>query len=346
MALNMLGGIIVIGVVILQVIYEINLVGVARKNTYMKTVLIAGGTGLVGSRLQTVLRENGFSVIVLSRKKTGQSNGVEGVRFAQWDSDKGTIDEWAIKEADYIINLSGAGVAEKRWTTERKKEILLSRVKSGQTLVNALVQIPNKVEAVVNSSAIGWYGPDPSIPNPHPFVETDPHYSDFLGETCLQWEQSIEPVSALGKRLVLLRTGIVLSNKGGALAEFKKPLQFGVAASLGSGKQVVSWIHIDDLCGLFLKAITDNHMRGAYNAVAPIPVSNLVLTHTLAKTINKFWVPAKVPAFVLKIVLGEMSIEVLKSATISASKAIEAGFEFKYPDIQSALSHLKNNPRS
>lgn len=312
----------------------------------MKTILLAGGTGLVGTRLRNLLIDKGYSVIILTRKIPNSVSSGEKFRYAQWDTDKGTIDAWAIKDSDGIINLSGAGVAEKRWTDARKREILTSRVNSGNTLVKALKEIPNRVEVVINSSAIGWYGPDPAIPNPRPFVESDPHYQDFLGETCLKWEQSVEPVEGLGKRLVLLRTGIVLSNQGGALAEFKKPLQFGIAATLGSGKQVVSWIHIDDLCGLFLKALTDPDMRGAYNAVAPNPVNNQTLTNTLARASKKFWIPSKVPSFVLKLMLGEMSIEVLKSTTVSASKAMAKGFQFNYPGIEEAIQQLIANPRS
>ena len=190
-------------------------------------------------------------------------------------------------------------------------------------------------------SGIGWYGPDPVIPNPKPFVESDAAATDFLGETCRQWEAAIEPVTLAGKRLVKLRTGIVLSNKGGALAEFKKPLRLGVAAVLGSGSQIVSWVHIDDLCRIFLKAIEDNAMNGVYNAVSPKPVSNKTLTLQLAKaTRGKFYLPLHVPSFVLKMVLGEMSIEVLKSATVSANKIRTATFDFIYPTIEAAINAL------
>jgi uncharacterized protein len=343
---NLFVEIIVIVVVGINVNYERKPAFVAAKLLNMRNIMIAGGTGLVGTRLQKILIEKGYSVIILTRKLPASRSSNEKLRYAQWDTDKGTIDAWAIQESDGIINLSGAGVAEKRWTEARKKEILTSRVNSGNTLVKALKEIPNKVEVVINSSAIGWYGPDPVIPNPQPFVESDPHFHDFLGETCQKWEQSIEPVESMGKRLVLLRTGIVLSNQGGALAEFKKPLQFGIAATLGSGKQMVSWIHIDDLCGLFVKALTDPDMRGAYNAVAPEPVSNQALTHTLARTTKKFWIPSKVPSFVLKLMLGEMSIEVLKSTTVSASKAIAQGFEFSYSTIEKAIQQLCADPKS
>ena len=193
-----------------------------------------------------------------------------------------TIDKDAISAADFIVHLAGAGIADKRWTKKRKKEIRDSRVKSSELIVKSLQEIPNNVKAVISASAIGWYGADPVIPNPKPFREDDPPDAGFLGETCKQWEASIEPVTNLGKRIVKLRTAIVLSNKGGALKEFKKPLRFGVAPFLGNGRQVMSWIHIDDLVRLYITAIEDEKLSGVYNAVAPNPVSNKTFTLKLA----------------------------------------------------------------
>ena len=306
----------------------------------MPTVIITGGTGLVGKALGQALLAKGYIVIVLTRGGMSTDDGrpgTGGLRYAQWNIDKKTIEDKAIAEADYIIHLAGAGVADKRWTKKRKQEILDSRVNSSKLIVDSLKTIPNKVKAVVSASAIGWYGPDAVIPNPNPFEEDNPAANDFLGTTSKQWEESIEPVEMLGKRLVKLRTGIVLSKNGGALKEFKKPLTFGVAAILGSGKQIISWIHIDDLVNMFIAAIENESMNGAYNAVAPNPVSNKELTLKLAKSRNKFFVPVHVPSFILKIALGEMSIEVLKSATVSCSKVQFSGFDFLYPDIVTAV---------
>ena len=172
-------------------------------------------------------------------------------------------------------------------------------------------------------------------------METDKPATDFLGETCKLWEESIEPVQQLGIRLVKLRTGIVLSNDGGALTEFKKPIKMGIAGILGNGKQMVSWIHIDDLCRLFIAAIENDLMSGSYNAVAPAPVSNKDLTMELATLMKgKFFIPAHVPAFVLNVMLGESSIEVLKSTTVSCEKIRQTGFNFLYPDIKQALQQL------
>jgi uncharacterized protein len=303
----------------------------------MSTICITGGTGLVGKHLTQLLVAKGHRVVVLSRKSKPLQ---ENISYAVWDLQKGEIDRDAIANSDYIIHLAGAGVAEKRWTKGRKEEILNSRTQSSALLVKALKEIPNKVKAVISASAIGWYGPDQKVENKG-FVETDSAHNDFLGQTCLAWEKSIEPVTQLANRLVKLRIGIVLSNDGGALKEFKKPLRFGLASILGPGTQIISWIQIDDLCRLFVYAIENEKINGTYNAVAPKPVSNKDLTISLAKKMRgKAFITAPVPSFVLKLVLGEMSIEVLKSTTVSSSKIQNEGFQFLYPSIDAALNEL------
>ena len=302
----------------------------------MTTILITGGTGLVGNALTKALLSKGYSVIILTRQKDKQST-VPNLSYAHWDIDNMVIDELAFTQVTHIIHLAGAGVADKRWTKKRKQEIVDSRVKSGQLLVQTLRNIPNKVQAIISASAIGWYGADPIVPNPNPFTEDQKSATDFLGTTCKLWEESTIPLKEIDKRLVHIRIGIVLSKNGGALKEFIKPQKFGVAAILGNGKQVISWIHIDDLVQLFITSIEKETMQGAYNAVAPNPVSNKALTIALAKARDKFYIPIHVPSFVLKIVLGEMSVEVLKSATVSAEKLLATGFQFTYNRIEEAL---------
>lgn len=305
----------------------------------MATVLITGGTGLIGKALTKELLAKGYEVIVLTRKiEVGQKQ--PGLSYAQWDLEKQTIDEKAIQKADYIIHLAGANVAGGRWTEKRKKEILDSRTKSSGLIVKALSEIQNGVKAVISASAIGFYGADPTIPNPKPFTETDPADNSFLGKTCQAWENSIDPVVSLGKRLVKLRTGIVLSNEGGAYAEFKKPLSFGVASVLGSGKQIISWIHIHDITGLYIFAIENEQINGVYNAVAPAPVSNQKLIEVMAEE-KKIAIPMKVPTFALKLALGEMSVEVLKSATVSSKKIEAAGYMFMFPSVGAAVGNLR-----
>ena len=290
-----------------------------------QTVLITGGTGLVGKLLTKALVQKGYKVLILSRTTNGKTAS-GSVSYATWDVKKQQIDREALQSADYIIHLAGAGVVDKKWTEAYKKEIVESRTESSRLIFETLQNNPNKVKAIVNASAIGWYGADA---NPvKSFIETDKADESFLGDTCRLWEQSIEPVESLGKRLVKLRIGIVLSNDGGALPEFKKSLTFGVASILGNGKQMVSWIHIDDLCRLFIAAIENENLSGSYNAVAPNPVSNKALTITLAKvTKGNFYIPLHVPAFVLKIMMGQRSVEVLKSATVSCKKIISKIFD-------------------
>ena len=307
----------------------------------MARVLITGGTGLVGTAVKDLLLQKGYEVVLLTRATMSKAG------YAHWDINAGTIDATAIAGADYIIHLAGAGVADKRWSVARKQEILESRTKSSALLVKALAETPNKVKAVISASAIGWYGPDQNNGVNHlaaqGFVETDPSYPDFLGTTCAAWEASIAPVTSPGlqKRLVCLRTGIVLSKQGGALKEFLKPLAVRMAAVLGNGKQMISWIDVRDLAKMFVYAIEHENLSGSYNAVAPSPVSNKTLTKTLASVLyGKFYITTYVPSFVLKIMLGEMSIEVLKSTTVSAQKIQDAGFVFDYPEITKSLSSL------
>lgn len=312
----------------------------------MPTVLISGGTGLIGRALTDKLLQRGYEVIILTRnpdqKKANQFSAA--IKFAKWDVQNGTIDETVFENTDHIIHLAGAGIADKRWTTTRKKEIAESRVKGSQLIVEVLKNYPNKIKTVVSASAIGWYGGTSSkLPNEkgglnNPFDENDLPTDDFLGSTCKQWEESINPVKSLGKRLVILRIGIVLSKDGGALKEFLNPLKFGIAAILGSGKQIVSWIDIEDLTNMYISAIENGNWDGVYNAVAPQPVTNKELVLQLAKSRKKFFIPFRVPAFVLKILFGELSIEVLKSAAVSSAKVQAAGFRYRYPTIGEALN--------
>ncbi len=321
----------------------------------METVLITGGTGLIGRALTTALLNRNYNVIILSRKINDNASMRNNLAYSIWNIEEQTLDANVIASADFIIHLAGTSVAGKRWTRKRKQEIINSRVNSSRLIVDSLKNIPNKVKAVVSASAIGWYGADGLTPafseastgKPNPssggegwgevFEESDPPAKDFLGNTCKEWEESIDPVTQSGKRLVKLRTGIVLSKDGGALKEFLKPLRFGIATILGNGKQVISWIHIDDLVQLYIKAIENESMNGVYNAVSPNPVSNKELTIQLAKSRKRFYIPVHIPSFILKIILGEMSVEVLKSATVSAKKIVGTGFVFNFPTIVAAL---------
>lgn len=306
----------------------------------MPAVLITGGTGLIGKNLTRHLIDKGYNVIVVSRKALRSHDSK--LSYATWDIKSQDMDINAIAKADYIIHLAGAGVMDKKWSKKYKKEIVESRAKSSELIVKALKQNPNNVKAIISASAIGWYGEDEKILKERKvFIETDPADKNFLGETCRLWEESIEPVTQLNKRLIKLRTGITLSNDGGAFAEFKKPLRFGIAPIFGNGKQMISWIHIDDLCRIYIHAIENENLWGSYNAVAPSPLNNKKLMLSLAKLMRgQFYIPVHVPKLLLKLILGERSIEILKSATVSCEKIKATGFTFLYPSIDAALKEL------
>lgn len=301
-------------------------------------ILITGGTGLVGKALTNHLIEKGYAITVLTRYIPTPDKQIPQVQYAQWNVAAQTIDVQAVVQADYIIHLAGASVAEKRWTTKRKKEIVDSRVQSTALLYNTLKNNSHKVKAFISASAIGWYGSDKKD---QLFTEADTPATDFLGDTCRQWEEALKPITALGIRTASVRIGIVLSNEGGALAEFKKPLKYGIASILGSGKQIISWIHITDLVRLFVFLLEHQSLQGAFNAVAPKPVDNKHLIITLAKKLRgKFYIPIYVPSFILKLLLGEMSIEVLKSTTVSCQKIHQQGFIFEFPTIEATFNNL------
>lgn len=304
----------------------------------MQTVLITGGTGMVGQSLTDTLIEHGHDVIILTRNPRKSSR--LHLSYAKWDIEKNYIDPLAFKKATVIVHLAGESVATKRWTVKRKKAILDSRVQSGLFLSNALKTMKHQVHTFIGASAIGWYGPDNELSLKDGFKEEDKVDNSFLGDTCKQWEDSVREIGTLGIRMVTLRIGIVLNKRGGALLEFIKPAKLGMAAILGDGNQIVSWIHQQDLNGIILFAINNNTVNGVFNAVSPEPISNKALTLAIASKYHSWHLKIHVPVWALKILLGEMSIEVLKSAKVSSKKIQDQGFEFKYPNISSALNQL------
>lgn len=307
----------------------------------MPVVLISGGTGLIGTKLTHHLIESNYEVIILSGNKNNSSANPK-ITYSFWDSKKQVVDAEVLKKADHILHLAGAGVMDKKWSEEYKKEIIESRTKSSELLIKTLKENAHHVKTFVSASAIGWYGAD-DYPLLHKdgFIETDAADKDFLGETCFLWETSVEPVAEMGIRLVKLRTGIVLSNDGGAFKELKKPLRFGFAAISGSGKQIVSWIHIDDVCRIYIEAIENKNINGSYNAVAPLPVTNKKLVIEMAEKFrNKFYIAIHIPTFFLKLFMGKRSIEILKSTTVCNKKIKSTGFTFLYPAIESAIEDL------
>jgi uncharacterized protein len=308
-------------------------------------VLITGGSGLVGTRLTELLLQKGFTVSHLGRKKVVRVDakltdrvGGKPIKTYLWDIKKGIIDEKSLLEADYIIHLAGAGIADENWSEARKKEIIDSRVKSIQLISNTLKTISHKIKGFVSSSGIGFYGADTGDEY---MCEQHTAGTDFIADCCIQWEGGADEIEALGIRTVKLRTGLVLSEKGGALPRLTQPVRWGVGAALGTGKQWQSWIHLDDLCELYIKALKDEKMQGTYNAVAPNPVTNYDLTKISAQVLKRpFWMP-NVPAFALKLVFGEMASIVLGGNYVLNQRIkLETDFKYRFVEVRGALEDL------
>jgi len=299
----------------------------------MERVLITGGSGLVGKHLNKKLTEKGYEVLILSRNKTQ----INKSNVFYWNPEKEEIDSEAIEKADYIIHLAGANIGEKRWVKKQKQVILDSRVKTANLILKTIKEKNLKPKAFISASATGYYG---AITSNKEFTETDSSANDFLGKTCNLWEKSADEFTQVGIRTVKIRTGLVLSKKGGALYKMLLPVKIGFGSPIGSGKQIMPWIHIHDLCNIYIKAIEDIKMEGAYNAIAPEHLTNKEFMKTLATVLKKpFWFP-NVPSFVLKILFGEMSQIILKGSRVSSKKIMKAGYDFEFTNLKTAFKNL------
>jgi uncharacterized protein (TIGR01777 family) len=299
----------------------------------MAKVLISGGTGSIGSLMADFLHRQGHEVGLLSRSEKNDGT----FKTYKWNIKDNYLDPEALESCDYIIHLAGAGIADKAWTAGRKKEIIESRVLSTDLLYNQVKKHKTPLKAFISASAVGYYGQVTSNKN---FTEKDKSANDFVGKTCFLWEQAAEQFEDLGIRTVRLRIGVVLMEKGGALEKMVQPIRMGFGSPLGPGKQYIPWIHVDDLIGMFYKALTSDDMSGAYNAVAPEPARNAEFTRILAQVLNKkLWLP-NVPAFVLKALLGDRASLVLKGSRVSSQKIESTGFTFKYTSLEPALKNL------
>jgi uncharacterized protein (TIGR01777 family) len=297
-------------------------------------VLITGATGLIGTELVSLLLQNGISVNYLTTSKKKIVNELNYNGF-YWSPEQGLIDENCLMGVDSIINLAGANIA-KRWTNSYKQEIIESRLLSSALLFKALKNNPNQVKQIVTASGTSIY------PNSDTIIydENSSQVNDsFLGNVVVKWEESTDKFASLGLKVCKLRTGIVLSNKGGALVEMLKTIKLGLGSAFGSGKQIQSWIHIHDIAALYLFAIK-NDLEGVYNAVSPNPVTNQELTFTIAKVLKKPLFMPNIPKFVMKLMLGEMHELLFENRNLSAKKIEEKGFEFKYKTIDKALINI------
>lgn len=294
--------------------------------------LITGGSGLVGSVItEKILQENAEVNWLTTSKKENK-----GVNSFNWNIYKNQIDTNCFEGVNTIIHLAGAGVADKKWSTARKKELVESRILSSQLLFDSLKKLKNKPQTIVSASAIGIY----KNQGDELLNEESEKGSDFLADLTKQWEKVVDQFESIGIRVVKIRIGIVLSEKGGYLKSVAAPAKFGLAAALGNGKMITSWIHISDLANLFLFAANHENLNGVYNAVAPNPVTNSEMTSQIAKALHRPYFLPNIPAFLLKIAFGEMAAVILMSQNISSKKAVGAGFKFEFNHVQEALENI------
>ncbi len=288
---------------------------------------------MIGRRLTELLLERDYRVIYLSRS----SETIPNVAVYQWDVAKATVDPRALDSMDYLIHLAGAGIADERWTDERKKVIVESRTESIELLAHIMKAQGQRPEAFISSSAIGYYGADTGQQRN---TEKTPPGSDFMADVCVKWEASADTVADLGIRTVKIRTGVVLSSKDGALPRMAAPARIGFGAPLGSGKQWMSWIHLDDMCRLYIEAMENSAWQGVYNGVAALPATNKQLTKSICKVLNRpQWLP-NVPEFALRTVFGEMADVVLGSSYVENTRLKDIGFTYKFPELEPALKNL------
>ena len=297
-------------------------------------ILITGATGLVGAELVSLLLQNGITIHYLTTTKKNIKNEPNYQGY-YWNPQQGIIDEKSIIGVDAIIHLAGASIS-KRWTSKYKQELIESRTLTTNLLYRTLKSHPNQVKQIVSASAIGIY------PDSKSTLYTEENKSvdnSFLGQVVVKWEQAVDNFKRLNIKVCKIRTGLVLSQKGGMLKELMKPIKIGVGSPYGDGKQWQSWIHIDDLVHLYQYAI-QHQWEGIYNATAPNPVDNEELTKTVAKALDKPYFFPSIPKFVLKLALGEMHILLLSSQNVSSQKAQDNGFVFKFRTVDKALQNL------
>ena len=297
-------------------------------------VLITGGSGLVGMKLTSKLMSNGIDVAHLTRTK----NSKAGVKTYEWDWTKNQLDENALNDVTHIVHLAGAGIADKPWTMGRKRLIVKSRVLTARLLHKEIEKRNSNIEAFISASGIGYYGAKTTSIN---FTENDNRGDDFVSECCVQWEKEVLKNKEL-YRTVVLRTGIVLSKDGGALEKLSKSIKMGLGAPIGTGEQFMPWIHEDDLVEMYYQTVISSRYNGIFNAVSTEHVTNEEFTKLLAKSLGKKLRMPKIPAFMLKMLLGEMSEILLQGSKVDNSKIIESGIKLRYPMLKDALTEIYN----
>jgi uncharacterized protein (TIGR01777 family) len=297
-------------------------------------LMIAGASGFIGSMLVQRLLQRGDALILLSRQARSSTAG-PNTEWLVWEPGKSGPWEEAMEGADGVINLAGEGIAERRWTEQRKERLRASRIESTRALVSAMARAKSKPQFLINASAVGYYGSR----GDETLTEESASGKDYLAQVCVAWETEAKKAQDLGVRVTLLRTGIVLAKGKGALAKMVTPFKLFVGGALGSGQQWMPWIHIEDEIGLVLFLMENAKAQGSFNATAPNPVTMEEFCQGLGKVLNRpAW--ASVPASLLTLLLGEMADVVLGSQRALPKAAEKLGFNFKHPTITEALGSL------
>lgn len=296
-------------------------------------ILVSGGTGLIGQAFCRALTRHGHTVSILSRNPSRYS--LPDINTIAWDGKTGTGWINHLEQADAIVNLAGESLAARRWTKTQKLRILESRVQAGQAILNALTQARHKPAVLMQASAVGYYGPRED----EPVDETTPPGTDFLARVCQGWEESTRPVEAMGLRRIILRTGIVLSKLGGALNRLLLPFQFFAGGPIGSGRQWVPWIHLQDQVEGMCFLLENEKASGPFNLSSPNPVTNAEFAKILGQVYRRpSWL--HVPAFAMKMLLGEMSTVVLDGQKAMPLRLQQLNYSFQYPDLHHALEQI------
>ncbi|MDF1560283.1 MAG: TIGR01777 family oxidoreductase [Bacteroidales bacterium] len=296
----------------------------------MQRVVITGGTGLIGSHISKLLAGEGWHVTHLTRGKSKESK----YQSFCWDPESGYCDPDAFREGDAIIHLAGSNIGEGRWSEARRRDIIRSRTVTGELLQRMSVGSGIIPSVFITASGVNYYGSEISE---RIFTEADPPAGDFLGETCRLWEAAADSFSEAGVRTVKLRTAVVLASSGSALNKMTAPAKAGLVVRLRPGNQYFPWIHIDDLRRVYHKALEDSAMSGPYNAAAPHHVTHDMLMREVARQKRLPVFLPRVPVWMLRAVMGDMSVLLTTGSRISSEHLSAAGFQFSYPDISSAL---------
>jgi len=297
------------------------------------TILITGGTGLVGRTLIPRLINSGYNVRILTRGNAG----IDNTESFKWNIKEGFIEPGAVEGVDHIIHLAGENIGKGYWTKSRKKKILYSRVFPVRLLFDFVEKKNPELKSFISASATGYYG---ALTSDHIYIETDPPADDFAARVCIRWEEAAGLFRSGGYRTTIVRTGLVLSKEEGILSRILPTVNMFFSPLLGKGNHYLPWIHIDDLCGIYLKIIDDTDLDGIYNAVAPGPVNYHSFIKTLSLVKNRKVLMPPTPEWPWKIIFGEKASILLQGSRVSADRIVKAGYAFNYPDLKPALKNL------